>query len=73
MKRSIESWMLADETLIKRLYGHEVKRVHCEELLNPSNYLDKILGKCGKDYIKNYELAKGLALNIDLEKSKKEL
>ena len=63
MKRSIESWMLADETLIKRLYGHEVKRVNCEELLNPSNYLDKILGKCGKAYIKNYELAKGLALN----------
>jgi len=60
VKRAIEAWILA---------GKCVR--NAEEIMDPAEYLDRMMRKDGKRHIKSRSLAKKLALEMDLEKAVK--
>ncbi|RLG07082.1 MAG: hypothetical protein DRN68_05895 [Thaumarchaeota archaeon] len=58
VKRAVEAWILA---------GRCVR--NAEEIMDPDEYLDRMMRKDGKRYIKSRSLARKLALEIDLERA----
>ena len=60
VKRAAEAWILA---------GKCVR--NAEEIIDPAEYLDRMMRKDGKRYIKSRSLARKLTSEIDLEKAVK--
>lgn len=73
VKKEIEAWLLADENIISKYAKCDVKiKIGNPEVIDyPAKFLDDIFRRCGKRYIKSYELGKKLAQLLDLEKAKR--
>jgi len=67
VKKAMEAWLLADPEAISKIVKHKVNVGNPEEIENPATYLDEIMKKCGKRYIKGSEQIYKLAKHINIE------
>jgi len=63
----MEAWLLADPETISKIVKHKVNVGNPEEIKNPATYLDEIMKKCGKRYIKGSEQIYELAKHINIQ------